>query len=454
MKTKITISMALGFLTLAFIFNNGAFDKSQNVAAIEKAATAPSPVNSPWNDRFYIGAMNDHGDYGNNFSNLNTLGFNLWQVYINGMRDPNNNSRFIPTGWFGQGGSDQLFADDVSGYAGAVNGVIDNVYNSSPAGNRRRLIIMRPKIEWLCYGQRSDYMCVDTQYIDDRNLWFYTFQSPNHVGYDVQDSKAGPTAQHYVRYCQADPDNPGPGGMVVSRLKANTEQCNRNLGTNVTGGNQWQHDSQSDWLIKPRIRIDSNVAHSVSNPVVCEIKVIAQDDVTILKDVNIHANDFLVDGGSYYNGRYIEEFNLPTGTDLKITGDWAGTDTKGKWTCLARGNHSVQYEQQHSGDNHADIQVYWYGNCDMWIDYVRVDNDVANQLFKGYYEQQGRNWIYDEVSQIGIYPVTSSEPYAMKYYIELCEFNNLPCMAYVNSKIKLYSGGKHVNIVADQLNLY
>ncbi|MCE1165619.1 MAG: T9SS type A sorting domain-containing protein, partial [Bacteroidetes bacterium] len=98
-----------------------------------------------------------------------------------------------------------------------------------------------------------------------------------------------------------------------------------------------------------------------------------------------------------------------------------------------------------------DIQVYWYGNCDMWIDYVRVDNDVADQLFKGYYEEPGRNWIQDEVEQIGLHDHGTGSPVFMKYYMELAEFNNLPCMAYVNSKLKQYSDGQ-LDLIQDLTN--
>ena len=434
MRTRLTITVILGLLTLAFVFNPLKETKKE----VSKEPTQENmlpPTTNGGLDKFYIGAINDDQDYhysGGEFQQLHVLGFNLWHEYLTGTHDAGSN-RWYPASSFGWA-PDNLLAE-VSTYYGGINTRVDNIYSH----DNRRLIMMRPKLEYLCYGQRSDYRCVDTTHLDDTRLWFYSFQSPNHVGTDVTDSYAGPGNQHYVRYCQSVPNSP-VGGMVVNKLKANTEQCRTNPVTDHAEG-QWQADNQYDWLIKPRIRIDSTVAHSPLNPVVCNIKVISEDGSTILKNVDIHAQDFLVDGpnhNQFYNGRYIEEYNF-AGTDLKITHQAWGTD----WMWGARGNRTTE-----SGYNLTDIQVYWYGNCDMWIDYVRVDNDVADELMNPGNSNYSRDnqWLEDEVTLIGIndnvhYPI-------IKYYMELCEFNNLPCMAYVNHKIDSLSNG-HIGLVED-----
>ncbi|MBK6878003.1 MAG: hypothetical protein IPG99_16540 [Ignavibacteria bacterium] len=91
----------------------------------------------------------------------------------------------------------------------------------------------------------------------------------------------------------------------------------------------------------------------------------------------------------------------------------------------------------------------------MWIDYVRVDNEIADQLFKGEFENQQSNWIRDEVEHIALYrPLQADMPPAYKLYLELTEFNNLPCMAYVNRRLKYYAtqlGGSQfkVDLAAD-----
>jgi len=47
-------------------------------------------------------------------------------------------------------------------------------------------------------------------------------------------------------------------------------------------------------------------------------------------------------------------------------------------------------------------------------------------------------WLDDEVRLIGKKDINGDYP-ILKYYMELCEFNNLPCMAYVNQKLQYWS---------------
>ena len=47
-----------------------------------------------------------------------------------------------------------------------------------------------------------------------------------------------------------------------------------------------------------------------------------------------------------------------------------------------------------SAVDHIDIQVYWYGNVDTWLDYVDVDDDVSLNLFSGQYDQL----IHDDIN--------------------------------------------------------
>ncbi len=359
--------------------------------------------NNSWLEKFYIGAMQEDIDYKYSYAHLDSLGFNLWHQYVEGDWDPLMDKWKPRMKWINGISKDSLMSP-VNAYAGEVNGIIDQIYSHNRG---RKLIAMRPKITWLCYGQRSDYKCNDdmTTYAE-KELWFYHFQSPNHKGRDITDnSNFGNGVK--VRYCQTNVDN---AGLVVSRLKANTEQCNRASG--------WWGDSESDWIIKPRIRIPVDFPKSHPETPVCKIRVLSQDTNLVLKDVVIKGKYFL-DSNNQYDGKYIEEYNYDKEpVNMKIHGDWGDN-----YVYSARGNADKPDR------NHADIQVSWYGNCDMWIDYVRVDNDVADQLFKGQFD----DWITEEARQIGVDKI-------MKYYLELVEFNNLPCMAYVNNKLHQIPG--------------
>jgi hypothetical protein len=213
-------------------------------------------------------------------------------------------------------------------------------------------------------------------------------------------------------------------GFVVKRLKANTEQCRRDNSEWA-----WRGDSQCDWIIKPRIRIDS--IEQYTNKDVCRIIVLNQNRDT-LKNLIIKANNF-TDGITLYRGQYLEEFfNLEE--DLIIHGDWCKAGDPGNsWNFVARGDHDPDRDY----DNHADIQVWWYGNCDMWIDYVRVDNDIADQLFKGYFDNPiyGSPWLLWEAEDIAC----SGGDAPWRFYTELFEFNQIPCMSYVNRHLRNYN---------------
>jgi len=424
MKTKIFISLFLLISVTSFILYRPA--ERTNSASITSETTSGNS-----DGRFLIGAVNSSFDDSSNYVHYDSLGLDLWHTYTGTSDiDPVTNQRYPFTN---MAMNDKLLAP-VDSYKADIQTKINSIYSH----NESRLMLMRPKIEWLCYGQRSDYQCEDS--LRETALWFYSFQSAGHNGgVDSQDFRYADGNR--VRYFRSQNSTNGGTwvdsiGTVISKLKANTEQC-RKSGTD--GGNIWQTDEQWDWYIKPRIRIDSNVAHSSQNPLVCKIKVISEND-TVLKEVDIKAINF-VDSSGNYNGKYLEEFfRFPVGVNLTIHGAWGNNNAY--WS--ARGNRPPQNEE-----NKMDIQVYWYGNCDMWIDYIRVDNEVADKLFKGFYEEPGREWIKDEVDEIGLHiPPGANTPPANKFYIELTEFNNYPCMAYVNKKIKQYSSNQ-LDLITD-----
>ena len=429
MKTKLTFAALLGLVAFAFIFNsnsteNSLVSESTNENKVVQGSIT-QPVPDPLNgnlDKYYVGAINGEEDYhsylGSPYLELDALKFNLWHQYVSDEWNAAE-QRFYPASPFSSGAPSDKLMNPVSVYSGLINSNHDDINDHM----NRKLLMMRPKIEYLLYGQRSDYQCEAGNY--DPDLWFYAFNT-HQAGDDYQDNTQYGSSQ-WVRRCIVNNNQTdGGAGWVVKSLRANTEQCKR--------FGKWSSDS-CKWLIKPNIRIDSTVAHSTQNPLVCKIKVIGQDVSTELLNVDIHANDFRkeINGQFFYNGEYIEKFNFPSGTNLMIDDPWGD-----KFMWKARG-----YNTAESGlENNADIQVYWYGQCDMWIDYIRVDNDVADGLMNSNSQNftTFNNWIKDEVELIGSHKnANNNETVALKYYMELCEFNNLPCMAYVNEKLKYWS---------------
>jgi hypothetical protein len=397
-KTRLTISILLAILTIAFVFRENT-----------KQTNPPQPNDL---DSFIVGAFNSGLDI-SKWNVSDVLGFNLWHVYN---ESDTAGGKSYPNGWWRIGApGDSLFAP-IGNYAVDVKKILD-----SAGGHNMKALMMRPKVEYLCYGQRSDYQC---EPVTGGDLWFYSFND-HETGLQTTDSGQG------VIHCRYGVDNPN---FVVKRLKANAEQCHRS-----DAFDSYRYDSDCDWLIKPRIRIDSAFVNNQANwnVLVCRVDVRNQGD-TLIKSFDIKVRNFKEHPNSVYKGNYLEEYYF-------VTQGWSDTSTQNRtgdwgngWAFTARGSGP-------DGDNHADIQVYWYGNCDMWIDYVRVDNDIADQLFNPnnplYTSRQ--EWLQWEAHDIACQSGSS-----FKYYIELFEFNNIPCMSYVSHKLDSIVSicGKHVSL--------
>ncbi len=403
-KLKLTmLFMALIMLSI-FIFSF----INPDVTEKETSQLSPAPNNG---DKFQYGAILSLTDYPN-YTNYDAIGLNLTHSYItqDSGQYPGNLNRHTPGDWISS--NVHLFTP-VSQYAAALQSEKNSMY----AHNQTRFLWHRPKIEWLAYGQSSTYEAEQINTNDP--LWFYSFNQS--IGAKEKDDQYG--GGNYVLHC-SEPFSANPG-YVLKYLKANTEQCKRGEG----GGSesQWRCDSECDWLVKPRIRIPASFPQTNPDADVCKIYVINQDG-TEKKSQVIKARNFQ-NINNAYDGRYMSEFYFsPTDTSaITFTGDLGD-----QWGLCARGNRTTE-----TGYNTADIQVYWYDNCDMWIDYVKVENDVADGLFKGQHD----DWIHDEAV------VASYDPAVYKFYVEIIEFNNLPCIKYINDRLRAVN--PQVDLVVD-----
>jgi hypothetical protein len=407
MKTQISISLILIIIVTAFIFKKA-----------ESGMMLPLPGGNI-SDEFLIGAMSNGWD--DNYHRLaDTLNFNVWHRYNNGGYD---NGSFWIKGW----SEHDSLETPLNRYIGEIQQILGENQDY-----HMRTLMERPKTTRLAYGQRSDYQCEEEEHIANHDYWFYTFQDHG-PGTDIPDSGAE------VRFCRVENsttqgsiwDNPG---FVARRLKANNEQCNTNYG-------RWEGDNYYQWLIKPRIRIDSSFAATHPEAKVCKVIVINWNGDTI-KQADIRARNFKFNLDSTYHGQYIEEYyfqsNLDTSRLMINSGNDFNPDNN-FWAFSSRGNNTDPLQDICK----ADIQVYWYGNCDMWLDYVRVDNDVADGLFKGYYEGLDPNHPERQWLQWEAHDLVNGYTTPLRFYIEEFEFNNIPCMAYVSKRLSYYSGGAY-----------
>ncbi|MBZ0201975.1 MAG: hypothetical protein K8I03_03055 [Ignavibacteria bacterium] len=434
-RLRLTISVILGIMTIAFAFRNYTPSTQQNITASgfssQNSIRMFPPPEGNISNEYLLGAMDCAHDL--TYNNLSDLGLNVWHKYAG--VDRYNDANSSGWDWYAQNPVDNLY-NTYNTYSGVVTGRLGiNLQNNM------RTLMQRPKIDQLAFGQRSDYQCEATNLNPD--LWFYAFNNHDVTGQSGGDwpdnSQYG--NNQWVRRCLVDPFNaPNGQGFVVRRLMTNSEQCNTRSPIGQAPG-----DNVYDWYIKPSIRADKIF---IDNPVnyeepICRIDVINYNGNTI-KSVILRAKHFKNTTGNY-DGNYKEEFNF-WGLDNELIIDKvypyttnAFNPNDGGWAFNSRGNYPTD------GDNKMDIKVYWYGTCNMWIDYVRVDNDVANDLLSN--NPLNQNWVqYDNWLQweasLGN---TNNSP--LKFYIEEFEFNHIPCMAYVSQKLKLYSGNPNLSLM-------
>jgi hypothetical protein len=216
-----------------------------------------------------------------------------------------------------------------------------------------RKISLDEQKEALNYFSRARSYKFECESTDSEGMFFYKTRES---GTDITDlSEFGKGEK--VRFCKSGFDKEG---YIVKDLEY-TEQV------------EWGNASFSDWRIKPRLRIDKEQARTNPNLKVCRIeivnfegKIIDSTDIFIqyFLDLSKDPND-----GYYYKGEYIDRFrNSIEEWDISILSEsFNPSNNKGK-------NCKVDY------------RVYWYGECDIWIDYIKVENIIAERLLKGEFD--------------------------------------------------------------------
>ncbi|MCX6165213.1 MAG: hypothetical protein NTU73_10220, partial [Ignavibacteriae bacterium] len=391
MKTRIAISSFLILLVLVYFY--------AQIPAKENKRTSLSGTNP---SKFRIGLTNIGCQ--TDFDFLSPLNCNLWHKY---MGDQYIGNKWYPKGWFDIGAPNDLLFNGINSYKDEVQGIL----NSNK--NRNYLSYSdRPKIDMLTYAQRSDYQCeeISVPSTDNGVDWWYAFDNHS-CGNDTEDEG------RIVRYCQLSTDN-APDNLVVKSVRANREQVNN--------GSRGFWDGNYSWYIKPMVKVDQDFVNNPDNSEInlFNIKVKNYNGNYII-NVDIKAKYFWNEN-NYYDGNYKEEFRFPNNNLLKI-------ENSGPYP-----NGNEFNPNNYSSKNHEnppclmDIEVYWYKECDMWIDYVRADNEWADRLFKDYYDDPQNpdyRWIEWEANQI------ASTNTTYNFYTDEAEYNMMPAIQYLNEKI-------------------
>ncbi|HEX2787945.1 MAG TPA: hypothetical protein VHP32_08570 [Ignavibacteria bacterium] len=228
-----------------------------------------------------------------------------------------------------------------------------------------------------------------------------------------------------VRKCLT---NSQRAGYVVKDLYENLEQVND------LSSSHYYSDRKSNsklasctnlrWYIKPRIRIEQTFANNPNNK---NVNVFRLDIIgfsgNLVKSVEIKASNFLNNG--YYDGGYLENYFNLNDTTMSILAD-----------ILNNGANQDNYV-----NSKIDYRIYWYDNVDMWIDYVRIDDEWAHFLIEDPDDRipsdinrwQFNQKIRDEAEQIA---AMNGFGY---FYMDEFKYNNIACVAEVNKRIKQYN---------------
>ena len=149
-----------------------------------------------------------------------------------------------------------------------------------------------------------------------------------------------------------------PAEAILTVIDENCEQVYSAIPTQKVKNSD---DPNLLWYIKPRMRIDRDVALNEPNKRVAEIIVRAYDHSVILDQI-LYAYHFRYTDPNTYDGRYLEEYWY---SSIYVTGDQITSGLQG---------YNLQNCQ-------VDYQIFWYGEVDLWIDYVKVMDNTANDYF-------------------------------------------------------------------------
>ncbi len=389
-------------MTLGFIY----FKPSKEVV------NPPDPVAIP-NNEFIIGATDVGRDTSDQY--FGQLNMNSWHVYTS-----------LTEGWPGISGD--TFDEPPGTYS---NQVIARI-NDNRISHGMRSILDRPKIQYLGLGQRSEYQCESEGYLADQDYWFYTYNySPNNLWiFDETDITYGHGAR--VKHCRPDPINaPEGAGWVVHGLKANREQSNK----------QWWYQMNDDWCkwyVMPKIRADKDYINNNANweNQICRIDILDWNGNPVADFPNgiiLCSKHFRANINSQYQGEYLEKYFFNSGQQSSIR------ITEGQVCPGAAKNFSDWWNVNIS----ADYKVFWYGNCEMWIDYVKVENEAAYQLFDDpdLWTPRWTDWMQQE-TDIALTGYDPGNPRPNLFYHEEFEFNMVPCSKKLNEIITNRSLGK------------
>jgi hypothetical protein len=360
-------------------------------------------------EKFYIGFFNSPyypHMYGVGYPHPNyykLLSANSMQAYgIAGDHDPTN--------------YDGGFFDALSLYSSNVNSMLSSMNSNL---NNNSALLSRTKIQRPAYGQRSTY---EAEY-ESTELLNGTIRP----GYGYINTADSLYTEGNVsgRFCKAGLHQ---AGYMVYSLYENLEQVNNVSATNYIFSDRKSNYPGYRWYVKPRMKIDSAFANNSNNFEKNIVKIETYNfDGDLIDTVTIKVRFFL-DINQHYNGGYMEMYNFPPTVNYRLS--VTAEDLTAGATADASGRTENLMNSQ------VDYRIHWYGEVDVWLDYVRVDDEWAHFLFTDSTDSDPANdWQFYSKLDEEITAFGNHDGFGY-FYIDEYYYNNLPCIAEVNRIIK------------------
>ncbi|MBV6479606.1 MAG: hypothetical protein HGGPFJEG_02392 [Ignavibacteria bacterium] len=367
-------------------------------------------------DKFYIGYFNLPYELqftSTGFLNdYKSLSLNAMQGYMTKGADTD------PTNL--QGG----FNDSLDTYKANVQSMLGKF--SSTLGESS-MLLSREKISRPAYGQQSTYQAeyVRAELVGNIKKPGYGYKHGGGSYY------AGETWQGETgisgRYCQT---GTHLAQIMVDSLYENLEQVNDVTDNHLTSDRKSMY-SDYRWYIKPRMRIPQSFANDPNNwEKIVVIMEIQNFSASINQFETLKVKSFLDENGEY-NGRYLEMYRFDGNPNIYPLSIKATDLTQG-----AVADASGRTENLF--DSKVDYRVYWYGEVDVWLDYVRVEDEWAHFLFNPQLEtaSQPRKYFFNHkiLEEVNAFSVNDSG--FAYFYMDEYFYNNIPCISEVNRIIK------------------
>jgi hypothetical protein len=305
----------------------------------------------------------------------------------------------------GTSGYGMFNTDITSGQRTNINSLVTEVMVNEGLG----FMYERVKIAKLCYAQRMEYEAEGNGDID-KNYGF-SYQTK---GADVEIIEDG-TGRYVIH---ADPSVNNTPRVICEDIYENLQHGDM-MHANL------QAADAGTWYLKPMMKIPTGVS---DNTDVVRIDIVNYRNY-VIKSITIKAGNFKDNGN--YSGGYIEKY-FDLAQALEVTGGNGNVHVPP--TDLNEGQPGASWWDWKTNCG-TDFKIHWYGTVEVWFDKMTVDDEWANGLFSGSFDDRIDNEI-EEAKLNG---------WGFTYFSDEMLHSQIPSLKYVQDKMTYYSGVHGLN---------